>query len=97
MAKRTPKQQTKHYKEVKNQAQYYKRQGIKVEADIEDFDKPKTINGRRPDIIAKKGKKVIIVEIETSESLKKDEGQQKVFKNYADKHKNVRFRTKLAK
>lgn len=97
MAQRTPKQQTKHDQTVKKTAQYYKSQKYKVKADIKGFNKPKPINGRRPDVVAKKGGKTKIIEIETRESLEKDRSQQKTFQNYADKHKNVRFRTKVAK
>ena len=97
MAKRTPKQQTKHDNIVKETAQYYKSQDYKVEADIKGFNSPSTINGRRPDVVAKKAGRMVIVEVETRDSLIKDKSQQKVFQNYAEKHKNVRFLTKIAK
>ena len=95
MANRSPRQQGKHDKGVKAAADYYLKQGYKVEADIKNFDQPKSINRRRPDVVAKKGRKTIIVEVETKDSIDADKAQQKVFKNYADSHKNVKFRTKI--
>jgi len=95
MARRSPRQQGRHDKGVKATADYYSAHSYKVEADIEGFDQPESINGRRPDVIAKKGNETIIVEVETKDSVEADKAQQKVFENYADSHKNVKFRTKI--
>lgn len=97
MAKRSKRQQNKHDNEIKRLAKYYQGQGYKIDADIKDFDKPNTIYGRRPDIIAKKKGKTVIVEVETIDSLKKDQNQRQVFKRYTEKHKNTRFWTKIVK
>lgn len=95
MAKRSPRQQGKHDIGVKKTADYYLTQGYKVKADIKGFDQPESINKRRPDVVAKKNGKTVVVEVETKDSIKTDEAQQKVFQDYADSHKNVKFRTKV--
>jgi hypothetical protein len=97
MVKRSKRQQNKHDNAVKKSAEYYEKQNYSVDADIKGYNKPKTINGRRPDLIAKKGKKEIIVEVETSDSINKDIKQRQEFKDYANKSKNRRFWTKKTK
>lgn len=92
MAKRTPRQQSKHDKGVQKSAEYYEEQGYNVQADIPGYDKPRTIGGRRPDVIARNQHETVIVEVETKDSLEKDRDQQETFKEYADEHENVRFR-----
>ena len=95
MTKRTPRQQTKHNKEVQRLADYYRGQGFRVEADIKGEDQPDAINHRRPDVVAKKGGKEIIVEVETRETDAKDQSQHDAFKDYADRSKYRRFRKKV--
>jgi len=95
MAKRTPRQQSKHDAGVQDSAEYYEQQGYNVQADISGYDKPKSIGGRRPDVIARKKQETVIVEVETKDSLEKDKAQQETFKEYADEHKKVRFRRKM--
>jgi hypothetical protein len=97
MTRRTPRQQTKHDKEVKRTADSYQKRGFKVKADISGYKQPETKEGRRPDMIAQKDGKEIIVEVETRDSIKTDQAQQRAFENYAAKHKNTKFRTKIAK
>lgn len=95
MANRTPRQQTKHDRAVEKTAEYYEKRGYKVQADITGYNKPDTINGRRPDVIAKKrGEQTVIVEVETKDSLEADTAQREKFQAYADAHDNVRFRNK---
>lgn len=89
------KKETKHNKAVKASAEYYEKNGYKVKADISEFKRPEIVNKRRPDVIACKKKKTIIVEVETPDTLVKDKKQRKAFKDYADKDKNVCFRCKL--
>ena len=57
--------------------------------------KPDSINGRRPDLIAQKGKEQVILEVETKDTVDKDTKQREQFQDYADKHKNTKFRTKI--
>ena len=95
MTKRTPAQQGKHDQGVAKVVRYYEDLGYKVSADISGLPKPIIIHGRRPDVLAKKGKETVIVEVETKETLKTDVDQQKVFKRYADDHNSTRFRIKV--
>lgn len=95
MGKRNEKQQSAHDEAVKKSAEYYEEQGYAVQADIKGFKKPKTIKERRPDLIAKKKKETVILEVETKETMETDKKQREMFKKYADSHKNVRFRTKM--
>jgi len=97
MAKRSSRQQTKHEEGVQSSAEYYESQGFNVQADIQGYPKPKTIGGRRPDLIATKGRETVIIEHETLDSLQKDEDQRETFKDYADTHNGVRFRTRVVK
>lgn len=97
MTKRTSRQQTKHDKKVEKIKKYYEFQGYSVSADLKNEKTPKKIEGKIPDVVARKNGKEVIVEVETKDSDKKDKHQQDVFKNYADKSKNRRFRKVIAK
>ena len=97
MAIRSTRQQSKHDKEVTRIADYYQRQGYKVKADVKEFEQPKVIQGRRPDVVAKRDGNTVLVEVETPDSLKNDKAQRETFENFADGKKNVKFRLKIAK
>ena len=97
MAKRSPKDQSKHDKAVEASARYYKQQGYKVQADLHGHDQPKTINNRRPDVRATKGGKEVIVEVETPDSLSADKAQHSAFQKYAEGKSNTKFRKKVTK
>ncbi len=77
--------QSKHNKTVKKLAEQYQGKGYKVKADIKGWGKPDTIRGVRPDIIAEKGGHKTVVEVETKDSVdsKRDQQQQKSFKNWS--------------
>jgi len=66
-----------------------------------DFKEAREISeeGNIVDFLAEKfkGKREIIVEVETPSSYKKDAPQRKVFKKYASKSPNRKFRTKKIK
>ena len=94
MARRTPQQQSKHDRGVEALAKYYESQGYTVLADIHGYEQPKTLEGRRPDVIATGNGEKVIVEVETRDSLDTDKSQRETFKEYADSHKNIRFWTK---
>jgi len=95
MPKRTKTGQAKHDKAVLRSADWYKKRGYSVKADVPGWDKPKTIGGRRPDLIVKKGKKEIVKEIETKDSNKKDLKQHKAFSQYAARKKTRDFQKKI--
>ena len=82
---RSKRSQSKHNTIVKKLAKQYKQKGYKVKADIEGWEKPDTIRGVRPDIIAEKSGHKTVVEVETKDSVdsKRDLQQQKAFKNWS--------------
>ena len=96
-AKRSKQQKSKHDKALQSSANYYQNQGYKVDAALKGYNQPKTINGKRPDLIAKKQGKEIILEVETKKTIQADRRQQQIFKNYANKSKNRQFRLKQTK
>ena len=81
---RSRKSQSKHNAFVKGIAKEYKDKGYKVKADVRGYDKPGTIGGVRPDILAEKGGHQTIVEVETLDSVdsKRDQKQQQTFKDW---------------
>ncbi|MCH7850773.1 MAG: hypothetical protein IH845_03980 [Nanoarchaeota archaeon] len=95
MVKRGKTQQSKHDARVRRIAGGYKSQGWKVRADISGYSKPKTIYNKRPDVIATKGAKERIVEVETKNSYKKDVSQRNAFKRFAGLDKKRKFRTSV--
>jgi len=95
MARRSPRQQSKHDARVRRVAGGYKSQGWKVKADVKESPAPRTIYGRQPDVIATKGKKMRIIEVETRDSLKKDVAQRNAFKRFAGLNKKRKFRVSV--
>jgi len=93
--KRSRPLQSKHDNRVRRVAGGYKSQGWKVKADVKGYSAPRHIYGRQPDIIATKGKKMRIVEVETRGSYKKDTSQRNAFKRFANLDKKRRFRTSV--
>lgn len=98
MAKRSSGQ-SKHDRAVKKRADKLSKEGYKVSADVPGYPRPGVISnsgggsGRRPDIVATKGKKRKIEEVETKESHREDRAQRRVFRQYANSRKNTTFRT----
>ena len=95
MSKRTKTGQAKHDKAVLGSARSYQGLGYNVKADLPGYDRPKKIGGYIPDVMATKGKKEKIVEVETKDSNKKDIDQHQAFKNYADRKSGREFRKKI--
>ena len=87
--------QRKHDKAVLRSAQWYDKQKYKVRVDLPECNKPKKIKGYIPDLIVKKGKKEIVVEIETKGSNGKDKEQQEAFREYCERKKERKFRKKI--
>ena len=94
MGRRTKTGQKKHDQGVLRSAEYYRKQGYQVKADLPGMEQPESINRRRPDLIAKKGREEIILEVETKNTIDSDKSQHQAFKKYADKSKNRKFRIK---
>ena len=95
MNKRTKTRQKKHDEIVLRSAEWYEGRGYKVNADLPDYNKPKNIGGYVPDLIAKKGKKEIVLEVETKNTNELDKEQQKAFKEYSGRGKERTFRKKI--
>ncbi|OGN32789.1 MAG: hypothetical protein A3A29_01825 [Candidatus Ryanbacteria bacterium RIFCSPLOWO2_01_FULL_47_79] len=76
MAKRGKIGQARHDGKVQQRLNHYKDQGFSVKADLPDRAKPRKIGGRIPDIVAKKGKQLIVEEIETASTKNSDKDQQ---------------------
>ena len=87
MPKRSGYRQTCHDKAVSRSAGQLMSYGWKVAADISGYPKPPTftIDGvtKRPDIVAKKGREMQIIEWETPESVDKDLEQHRVLRTWA--------------
>ncbi|MBI2484368.1 hypothetical protein HYV71_04255 [Candidatus Uhrbacteria bacterium] len=95
--KRSKVGQKKHDESVRKTADWYKNQGFTVKADLPGQIKPKKIGGFVPDVIAKKGKKEVIVEVETKKTASADKEQQQAFRDYANRKNSRVFRKKIAK
>ncbi len=91
---------TGHDSAVRRVAGGFKSQGWKVSADHTDaYPTPRKIYGKRPDVIATKGKKMRIVEVETPESYGGShyQAQKRAFSRFASLDKKRTFRTKKTK
>jgi len=97
MSKRTKTGQKKHDESVLRSAGWYKKHGFRTNADLPGWNKPKKIGGFIPDLIAKKGKREIILEVEPKNTNKSDTDQQKAFKKYSKREKERTFRKKILK
>ena len=88
-----------HDKMVKAEAERLMKQGYKVQADLPGYDKPDGIgkNNYIPDIVAKKTNSTKIIEVETSESMKKDKKQQTTFRRSAAQKRGTTFEIKILK
>ena len=88
-----------HDKKVSNIAGGYKSLGYKVQADLPGQPKPQTIGGRRPDVIAKKGREIKVVGGETPKSAQQAHAraQKKAFRAWAAGGQNRSFRTAKTK
>ena len=95
MQRRTKTGQRKHDNAVLRSAGWYKGQGYKVKADLPGWKKPKKIGGFIPDLIAKKGEKEIVKEIETKDTNEKDKKQQEAFKEYTSRKRSREFKKKI--
>ena len=94
---RTKKSQSEHDAKVKEIANKLKNDGYEVQADVTGFPQPLTISHVRPDVVAKKRKEKIIVEVETNESVDsaRDQKQQEKFEAAAARSKNTKFVRKV--
>ena len=95
MNKRTKTGQKKHDESVLRSTEWYKKHGFTTKTDLPGWNKPKKIGGFIPDLIAKKGKEEIVLEVETKDTNISDADQQKAFKKYSEKKEGRIFRKKI--
>lgn len=85
--------QTCHNTSVRRRAAGLESNGWNVRADLPDYNRPMTLKvegkGVRPDIIATKGKRTRIIEVETPESRYKDRPQHRLLRSYGRSHKKT--------
>lgn len=98
MARRNKPQQSQHDRKVKQIADSLKRQGWKVQADLAGFDRPDPIGKRNhiPDILATRRGTERLIEVETTQSLKKDTKQHEAFRRSAGQKKKRSFKIEEA-
>ena len=85
--------QSKHDLKVKEKANSLKRQGWKVKADVEGYERPDPIGKykRIPDIQAEKVGARKIIEVETKDTMQKDKKQHETFRRSAAQRKRTSF------
>lgn len=93
--KRGKQGQLKHDNKVAKELTNLKEQGFRVWADLPGRTRPPKIKGIIPDIYARKGKKLIVEEIETKATIQTDKEQQKKLKE-GTKEKGGVFKIKIA-
>ena len=95
---RSQQTQSKHNKKVSDLAWSYNGRGYTVKADVGNYPRPRMINGKMPDLWVEKDGQVIIIEVETYDSVNTTHAisQKKTFQEYADRYFNVTFRPEMA-
>jgi hypothetical protein len=95
---RSKTSQSKHDSKVLTEAKKLKREQYDVSADIAGYKKPPSRGGYRPDILATKGNKEVIIEVETPDSVDspRDIAQQGAFHRVARKP-GVKFKRIITK
>lgn len=93
MAKRSASKQTRHDTKVNQIAKQLQKQGYNVKADLAGYQPPAPIGKgkKRPDIVAEKAGKRKIIEVETSETVKRDKKQLTTFRRSAAQRSNTSF------
>ena len=96
MAHRTKEGQKVHDQKVAEVAGRLERGGYNVRADLPGHPKPPPMGGRVPDIIATKGGKTLVREIETRNTIAADKAQHDALQRAADQ-RGADFRVLKAK
>lgn len=85
MAHRTKQGQEVHDRKVAEVARRLERAGYQVQADLPGHERPPIIGRHLPDVIAQKGDRVLIREVETPGTIKQDKAQHEAFERAADR------------
>jgi len=96
---RSNQSQAKHDELVRSLAKEYLEKGFRVKVDLDGYNRPGTIRGYRPDIIAIQGDQTKIVEVETEDTKesRRSKAQQEAFRQEADANTNTTFTKRVAK
>ena len=99
MPQRSQRSQSRHDAEVRRLAKSFEKRRYEVKADVSGFQRPDTLGGYRPDVVAMKGRERRIIEIETPESVDSDRDlkQQRAFKSAAKRSVQTTFTRKIVK
>lgn len=91
---RSKKSQSKHDSTVRKLAKQYKDKGYDVDADVSKLNRPDTIRGVRPDLRVRKSGHETAIEVETPDSkdTKRDQKQQKAFKDWSKGSQKKHYR-----
>lgn len=86
--------QRDHDRKVREIAQDYRRRGYNVRADVAGYQRPPTIGGYRPDVVASKSGQETIVEVETPDSTNsaRDAAQRRAFLRAARRSEKRHYR-----
>jgi hypothetical protein len=76
---------------LRNLIKEYSEMGYEAYAELKGYPSPEVIEGIRPDLILKKEDKTIIIEIASTQDLKKLGDKMQILARYADKRENIRF------
>lgn len=88
---RQSKSQTTHDRKVREIARSLEKHGYQVKADVGRRETPNPIGTKVPDIVAIKGSRRWIIEVETPATIKADREQLKTFARHAAQRKDTTF------
>ena len=96
---RQGKNQSTHDRRVRTLANEFKDKGWKVQADLPNFDQPDPIGneGRIPDILATRGNRTKIIEVETPSTVDAHQEQHSTFRRSAAQRENAEFELVVTK
>lgn len=88
----------RHRNLIKKLATAYIQSGFEIKADhIDEFENPSRFSMLIPDIVAEKGEKIILIEVETRNSIgsERDKKQRRAFGEWAKKSSDRDFRREI--
>lgn len=90
---RKSENQTTHDNRVRREASKLKQEGWHVQADLSGYDTPTPIgkDNRIPDILATRGDRVKIIEVETPNTVEAHRDQQTTFRRSASQKDDAEF------
>ena len=80
-----------HLRKLKELIEEYSKQDFDVFADFGSHQRPEKIGDYEPDLVVKKGNKIIVIEIVSKPQMAEMKSKLEQFAKYADETKDVRF------